>query len=280
MVITTGTRDIFVQANGLRHHLVARGSPGAPVVMMIHGFTQQAHVFDHIAQKLAAKHHVYALDVRGRGETEWGPADSYHMDNYVADIEAVREALGLERMALVGTSMGGFMSLLYAAAYPGRVSKLVLNDIGPAVEPAGLARIARMAVSAPQAFPDIKAVARYYRDENAPVLGKRNDDEVMEYARWHVRLSDAGIYEWKMDPAVRVPNATPPSRDPWEAFRAVSAPVLVIRGATSDILSAAIAGQMREAVTGCSTVEVPGVGHAPSLMEPEALKALTAFLDR
>ena len=66
---TTGTRDIFVEANGLRHHLIARGSPGAPVVMMVHGLTQQAHVFDAIATKLAAKHHVYCLDVRGRGET-------------------------------------------------------------------------------------------------------------------------------------------------------------------------------------------------------------------
>src|SRR5437868_12090210 len=98
---TAGTRDIFVQANGLRHHLLGRGAPGTPVVMLIHGLTQQAHVFDGIAATLAANYHVYSLDVRGCGESEWGPPDGYHMDNYVADLEAVRAALGLERMALV-----------------------------------------------------------------------------------------------------------------------------------------------------------------------------------
>ena len=85
-------RDIFVQANGLRHHLVARGSPGAPVVVMIHGLAGQAHTFDGIANLLAERYHVYALDVRGRGESEWGPPDQYGTDTYVADLEAVREA--------------------------------------------------------------------------------------------------------------------------------------------------------------------------------------------
>ncbi|MFN0095269.1 MAG: alpha/beta fold hydrolase [Dehalococcoidia bacterium] len=274
----TGTRDIFLQANGLRHHLIARGAPGAPVVMLIHGLTQQAHVFDAVAQKLAASFHVYALDVRGRGETEWGLADGYHFANYVADFEAVREELGLERISLVGTSMGGMIALLYAARHPEHVAKLVLNDIGPEIDPAGLARIVKMAASAPQAFPDLKAVVRYYREENAPVLAKRNDDEVLEYARWHVRRSDSGIFEWKMDPAVRVPNATAPAIDPWSAFKAFGGPVLAIRGANSDVLSGAIVAKMREANAQCSAVEVAGVGHAPSLMEPEALKAMQNFL--
>jgi pimeloyl-ACP methyl ester carboxylesterase len=99
MTTTYAVRDIFVEANGLRHHLIARGTPGSPVVMMIHGLAGQAHAFDAIANHLAAKYHVYCLDVRGRGESAWGPADQYGVDTYVADLEAVREALGLQRMA-------------------------------------------------------------------------------------------------------------------------------------------------------------------------------------
>ena len=273
-------RDIYFEANGLRHHVIGRGSPGAPVVMMIHGLTQQAHVFDAVASKLAGQYHVYCLDVRGRGETEWGPPDGYHFDNYVADLEAVREALEVERMALVGTSMGGLISMQYAARYPERVTKVVLNDIGPEIEPSGLQRILQTTANAPEGFTDLKAVAKYYREENPAVLARRTDDEVLEYARWHVRRSDAGIYVWKMDPAIRRPLAPPPppSIEPWEAFRSIRCPVLIVRGAESDILSESIASRMCEAKPGSELVVIPGVGHAPSLAEPEVLEALTRFL--
>lgn len=276
---TTGTRDIFVHANGLRHHLIARGAPGAPVVVMVHGLTQQAHVFDAIASKLAAGHHVYCLDVRGRGETEWGDPDGYHMANYVADLEATRQALGLERMALVGTSMGGLISTYYAASHPDRVTRIALNDIGPEIDPAGLQRILTMSSSAPEAFTDLKAVVKYYREENAPVLARRSDDEVLEYARWHVRKNDMGVYVWKMDPAVRKPpSPPPPAPDPWAAFNAIACPLLIIRGAVSDVLSAETARKMSDAKPGTRIVEVAGVGHAPSLGEPEAAAALVDFL--
>ncbi|MCC7365150.1 MAG: alpha/beta hydrolase [Dehalococcoidia bacterium] len=277
---SAGVRDIYVQANGLRHHLLARGAPGAPVVLMVHGLTQQAHVFDAIAARLAAKYHVYCLDVRGRGETEWGAPDGYHVDNYVADLEAVREALGLERFSLVGTSMGGLISMQYAPKYPQRVGKVVLNDIGPEIAPEGLQRILRTTGSAPEGFPDLKAVVKYYRDENPAVLARRSDEEVLEYARWHVRKNDMGVYVWKMDPAVRKPPGPPPAPEtaPWDAFRAISCPVLIVRGGTSDILSAEGVAKMLEAKPGARLVEVPGVGHAPSLAEPEAVSALETFL--
>ncbi|MFN0147217.1 MAG: alpha/beta fold hydrolase [Dehalococcoidia bacterium] len=278
MTTTTGTRDIFVEANGLRHHLVARGAPGAPVVMMVHGLTQQAHVFDPIAIRLSGRFHVYALDVRGRGESAFGPAGEYTMDNYVADLEAVRQALGLERFALVGTSMGGMIAMQYTHRHPDRVSRVVFNDIGPEVAPEGGQRIMKMLTTAPEAFTDLKAVGRYYREENGPVLARRSDGEVLEYARWHVRLSDSGVYMWKLDPEVRKQPAVAPAVAPWDAFRSIACPVLVIRGGTSDILSPEIARKMTEAVADCRLAEVPGVGHAPSLSEPEAVTALESFL--
>jgi pimeloyl-ACP methyl ester carboxylesterase len=279
MAATPATRDIFVQANGVRHHLVARGNPAVPAVMMIHGLTQQAHVFDAVASRLALKFHVYCLDVRGRGESEWGPPDAYNQPTYVDDLEALRDALGLDRFGLVGTSMGGLISMAYASRYPERVTRVVLNDIGPEIDPRGGQRIMAMLRSAPEAFTDLKAVVKYYRETNAPVLGKRSDDEVLEYARWHVRRSDTGVYVWKMDPAVRAPAQPPPQPgDPWAAFRTITCPVLLIRGVESDVLSAETAKNMVASLPDCQLVEVPGIGHAPSLIEPAALEALERFL--
>ncbi|MCC6382005.1 MAG: alpha/beta hydrolase [Dehalococcoidia bacterium] len=272
-------RDIFVQANGLRHHLVARGAPGAPAVLMIHGLAGQAHAFDAVAARLASRFHVYCLDVRGRGESEWGPPDGYHVDNYVADLEAVREALGLERVALVGTSMGGIVAMNYAPAFPERVSRVVLNDIGPEIDPRGLQRIVQYVGTAPEAFPDMAAVVRYYRDHYGPMVEHLPEDQVAEFARWNVRRSDSGVYVWKMDPAARQLNATRPARDPWEAFSGVQCPLLVLRGASSDILSAEIAVKMASARPGMRLVEVPNVGHAPLLTEPVAVQALSDFLN-
>lgn len=271
-------RDIFVEANGLRHHVLARGTPGSPVVMMIHGLAGQAHTFDGIANLLAAKYHVYALDVRGRGESEWGPPEQYGIDTYVADLEAIREALGLQRFSLVGTSMGGLITMQYAPKFPERVERAVLNDVGPEIDPAGLQRILSYVGNAPEMFADMKAVVKYYREHYAPMVEHLADDQLVEFARYNVRRSDSGVYVWKMDPAVRTTPSPPPSVEPWAALKAMRCPVLILRGGQSDVLSADIAARMVEALPGAKLVEVPGVGHAPVLTEPAAVKALEEFL--
>lgn len=270
--------DVFVEANGLRHHLIARGEPGRPTVMMIHGLAGQAHTFDLPAARLAEHFQVYCLDVRGRGESEWGPAEGYATDTYVADLEGVRDVLGLQEMALVGTSMGGGISTYYAAAHPEHVTKVVLNDIGPEITPAGLQRIMSYVGDAPEAFPDRKAVTEYFKEHYAPMVRGRNDEAVWELARWAVRKSDSGVLVWKMDPMVRRFQGAQPALAPWDAFKAIKAPVLILRGSESDILSTEIAGKMVEALPGTQVVEVPGVGHAPLLSEPEASEALERFL--
>lgn len=276
--ISAATRDLFVEANGLRHHLLVRGAPSSPAVMMIHGLAGQAHTFDGIASRLADRFHVYCLDVRGRGESEWGPPDGYHMENYVADLEAVRGALDLDSFALVGTSMGGLISMNYGARHEERVTRMVLNDIGPEIDPAGLKRIMAYVGHAPEAFADMKAVVKYYRENYGPMVGDLSDDQVAEFARWNVRKSDTGLYVWKMDPAVRTMAPRTPEEDPWVTAGRITAPVLVLRGAESDVLSAGVAKRMAEVIPDCRVVEVPGVGHAPLLTEPAAVQALEDFL--
>ncbi|MEO9254920.1 MAG: alpha/beta hydrolase [Tepidiformaceae bacterium] len=275
----TAARDIYVSANGLRHHLIARGHPGTPVVIMIHGLAGQAHTFDAAATRLSSKYHVYCLDVRGRGESEWGPSDGYHVENYVADLEAVREALGLERFALVGTSMGGIISMNYAPRFPNRVQRVVLNDIGPEVDPVGLKRIIEYVGHAPTMFADMKAVVKYYKENYGPMVEHLPEDQIADFARWNVRKSDTGMYVWKMDPAVRAGGSTtPPKLEPWDAFGRIACPVLILRGGSSDVLSADIARRMVEAKPDALIVEVPGVGHAPVLTEPAAVQSLDEFL--
>lgn len=271
-------RDIFLDANGIRHHLIARGHPEAPAVVMIHGLAGQAHTFDAIASHLAARFHVYCLDVRGRGESEWGPQDGYHIENYVDDLEAVREVLGLTRFALVGTSMGGIISMNYAPRHPERVDRVVLNDVGPEIDPEGLQRIFQYVGNAPEMFADMKAVLRYYREHYAPMVGHLTDSQAEEFARYNVRRSDSGLFVWKMDPAVRNPSPVQPRIAPWDAMRALACPVLILRGEKSDVLSESIAARMVAEAPAARLVVVPGVGHAPVLTEPEALHALDSFL--
>ena len=272
---TTAARDIFVRANGLRHHLIARGSPGSPVVMMIHGLAGQAHAFDAAAERLSASFHVYCLDVRGRGESDWGPPDGYHMENYVADLEAVREGLGLQRFALVGTSMGGHITMQYAPRFPDRVRKVVINDIGPEIDPAGLARILEYVSHAPEMFADMKAVVKYYKENYAPMVEHLPESQIEAFARWNVRKSDTGMYVWKMDPAVRQGGSTvQPKLDPWDAIKSIECPALVLRGANSDVLSPMIAARMEADMQDARLVTVPGVGHAPVLTEPAAVAAM------
>jgi pimeloyl-ACP methyl ester carboxylesterase len=141
--------DKFVNANGLRLHYIDYGNDGAPWVVCVHGLTANAHSFDALAPYLTAKYHVIAVDVRGRGDSQWGPPTEYLPQNYVTDLARMLEQLGVARVSLIGTSMGGIISMMYAGGWPERVERLVLNDIGCEVDPEGAARIANYVGEAP-----------------------------------------------------------------------------------------------------------------------------------
>jgi len=276
--VATGVRDIFVEANGVRHHLIARGSPGTPAVIMLHGLAGQAHVFDAAATRLAAHFHVYSLDIRGRGESNWGAPDSYQVPTYVADLEAVRTALGLENIALVGTALGGIVAMNYSAVFPEHVSRVVVNDVGPVVEPVGLERILQHVRGAPEMFADMRAVLKYYRELYVRMVEHIDEEQLAEFARHNVRKDDNGMYVWKMDPAIRRRAAATTGATSWDVFARITCPVLVVRGANSDLLSAETASKMAGSHPNCGVVEVPGIGHAPMLTEPAAIAALDHFL--
>ncbi len=123
--------DKFQTAGGLKLHYLDFGGEGKPALVCIHGLTGNAHNFDALFPHLTARYRVLALDVRGRGDSAWGPAADYNPQVYVSDLKEFLDALGIKRVSLVGTSMGGVISMMFAGGYPETVEHLVLNDIGP-----------------------------------------------------------------------------------------------------------------------------------------------------
>ena len=186
----------------------------------------------------------------------------------MTDLAKMLEELGVARASLIGTSMGGIISMMYAGGWPERVERLVINDIGPEIDPAGAARIASYVGEAPERFKDIGEVVKYYK-ENYPPMAKLADSVLADQVKWSVKPGTDGGLAWKMDPNVRRPlrGGTAQQRfDLWVPYARIACPILIVRGADSDILDRATASRMCKVLKRAKTVEVPGVGHAPSLI--------------
>jgi pimeloyl-ACP methyl ester carboxylesterase len=181
---------------------------------------------------------------------------------------------------LIGTSMGGIIAMTYAAERGDRLLGLVINDIGPDAE-AGTQRITQMVGSRPDEFATLEE-AMAYRRAASPILAARSPADQHELALGVLRRGTGGKWGWKMDPAYirqRVERG-PPVRPPlWPALDAVSCPTLVVWGSDSDVLSEAQARRMVDVLPRGELVRVPGIGHAPTLVEPVVLAALDRFLE-
>ena len=277
--MTTGTTkavDRFVRVGDLNLHYLEWGEAGAPPVILVHGLTGNAHAFENLAPHFAPRYHVISVDVRGRGDSDWAADANYSNDAYVADLEGLRLALGFERMSLVGTSMGGRISLTYAGTYPDRVERTVLNDIGPEIDPRGGDRIATSTRDAVTAFETMEEVIAWHCEQRVG-FSSLSDADQRATTGHTVKAQPGGGYTWKMDPAVRADPRRPDPEASWNLARRIPGPVLLVRGGTSDLLSPEIAQRMVAEMQDCRMVEVPGVGHAPTLAEPEAFGPVMEF---
>ena len=254
---------------------------GAETVLLLHGLTQQSHAFDPVSARLARRHRCLALDLRGRGESGWA-AGSYTIPQYIADVLALLDALELDAVHVLGTSLGGLVGLSLAGVAPERLRSLALNDIGPEIDPRGAARVAAYAAGVPEGFPDIAAVTGWALAQY-PWLSGLPPEAVADAIRWAVRRAPDGGWQLKVDPAVgRAPRPSPEaaraaSQAWWAALESLRCPVLVVRGSESDILSRETAAAMQARQPRLRRVDVDGVGHAPTLAEPIAVAALDAF---
>src|SRR4051812_7982643 len=124
-------QDRFITVNGLRLHYLDWGSPDKPPFILLHGIGRVAHSFDHIAPQFSSRYHVIALDMRGHGDSAWSPEGAYLVEDYVKDLAAMVEQLNLRGLTLLGNSTGGRVVQVYAGQHPDRMSRLVVEDVGP-----------------------------------------------------------------------------------------------------------------------------------------------------
>jgi len=268
-----------VSVNGLELHYLDWGNAGAAPVVCVHGYTSSAEPFNGLARHFHDRFHIVVPDVRGHGESAWSPDGAYQYRDQVSDLAGFVDQLGLTRFVLIGTSMGGIIAMAYAEAHAERLLGLVINDIGPDVE-GGSQRITRMVGARPQEFATLED-AMAYRREISPVTASRPIGDQRELALGVLRQRPDGRWVWKMDPAYiqqRVQHGAPPRPALWPVLRSLPCPTVVVWGTESDVLSGAQAARMVGALPRGELVTVPGVAHAPTLLEPVVLAALEHFL--
>ena len=269
----------YLEINGLRLRYLEWGRPEALPIVCVHGYTSSAEAFNAVARRLEDRAHLVAIDVRGHGESAWSPDGAYQYADQAGDLTALVDRLGIERFVLIGTSMGGIIAMAYASQHPQRLRGLILNDIGPDVE-AGSTRITGMVGSRPADFGSLNE-AMQYRRETSPITAARPLEDQEETARGVLRQRPDGRWAWKMDPAYieqRVKRGAPARPSLWPTLETLPCPTQVIWGTDSDVLSKAQAKRMTAALPKGELVSVPGVGHAPTLVEPPVLAALDRLL--
>jgi pimeloyl-ACP methyl ester carboxylesterase len=225
---------------------------------------------------------VLTADLRGRGRSAWDPdASHYQLPIYVQDAWSLLDSLELGRVLVVGTSLGALMGMAMAATKPDRIAGVVLNDAGPEIDPAGLKRIAGYAGKLPPVSTWAEAAAQA-RSVYGLALPGLSDAQWLEFAQRGYRENAAGVPVPDMDPKIADAFKNPSAAaDMWPLFSMIKGvPLLVIRGALSDLLSAATVARMAREKPELQQVEVANRGHTPLLDEPECLTAIDAFVDR
>ncbi|MDR3535597.1 MAG: alpha/beta hydrolase [Acetobacteraceae bacterium] len=278
------SRTIRYLLGGAFHRLAYEewGAPDAPPVVCVHGLTRNGRDFDPLAQALADRFRVICPDLPGRGASDWLPDPMlYQAQHYVAVLGHLLAAVG-DEVAWVGTSLGGICGMVLASMPGTPLTRLVLNDIGPFIPAAALARIraymlASTASPIMASFPDIEAIERHLRLVHAP-FGPLTDAQWGFLARISARALPDGRFAMHYDPAIAEPMRENPAIDVdmWALWDRIHVPVLAIRGAASDLLLPETLARMQQA--GAQTLVVPETGHAPTLMDPAQIDAIRAFL--
>ena len=277
----------YTSGDGLKLYAKSYGPIDAPLtVLCMHGLTRNHKDFEPMIEAMGDRWRFVSVDVRGRGQSAYDPVPkNYTPQKYIGDMAILLDQLQIKKVALIGTSMGGFMSMLMMKAMPERILGTVINDIGPTVEKAGIARIAGY-VGGGAPITDWQAAA----DSVARIQGAAFPDAAPEdwlvFAKRTFTQDEGGKLRLDYDP-----NIANSFRKPrfafliqmalWRLYRVMYAkPLLIVRGGLSDIFSADTAAKMIRRHPDATEIVVPRMGHAPILDEPEAVKAIDAFLRR
>ena len=260
------------------------GDPANPrVLVCVHGLSRQGRDFDTLAAALSDVYRVVCPDVVGRGRSDWlTDAMGYNLPAYVADMVSLLARLNAGTLHWLGTSMGGLIGLGLAALPGSPVARLVLNDVGPAIAPAALQRIgAYLGQPAHWASEDQAADALWAISQG---FGPHSREQWLALTRPQLQPDGAG-FKPRYDPAIAVPFRliTPDLARVgeamlWQSYDRLSCPTLLLRGAESDLLSRATAQAMTERGPRARLVEFAGVGHAPTLVQPDQVQVVREFL--
>ena len=281
--ISARYRDGYVTvADGLRIHY--RDYPGAgdkPPLLCLHGLTRNARDFAEFAERHSPDRRVIVPDFRGRGLSDYDPQpERYTPLVYAGDVLGLLDELEIDRAIFVGTSLGGLVTMAIAAMAPQRIDAAILNDVGPDVAPGGVDRILTY-VGKERRFRDWDEAAAAISEIQGVSFPHYAREDWLRMARRNCR-EEGGEIRFDYDMAIAEPfkslGATP-AVDLWPLFEALARkPLLVVRGETSDLLTAETAAKMRQVAPAMKLATVPGTGHAPELSEPEAIAAIDPFL--
>ena len=250
------------------------------VLVCVHGLTRCARDFDRFAQAMSDRYRVVCPDVAGRGDSE-RLADPmlYAVPQYVADMVTLIARLDAESVNWVGTSLGGLVGLALAAQPGAPIKRLVLNDVGPVIAKAALERIATYLGQAP-AFPSVEEAEKYVRAVSAP-FGPHTESQWRFLTETWIRKDAEGKWRPHYDPRIADEyKRTLPAQDIelWYLYDAIRCPTMALRGAQSDLLSRQTAEAMARRGPKAKVVEIAGVGHAPTLLNPDQIGIVRDFL--
>ena len=281
--MTGGYEDRYVTVrDGLRlHYRDYAGAADKPPILCLHGLTRNSRDWTEFAERYSPGFRVLALEFRGRGGSDYDPVPQrYNPLTYAGDVIELLDQLALDQAIFAGTSLGGLVTLTMAAMAPQRIFATIMNDVGPDVDVEGVNRILTY-VGNDRRFGSWDEAADAIAANYGASFERYSHDDWVKMAKRNCR-EENGEVRFDYDMAIAEPFKTTgptPHVDLWPFFRVLAEkPLLVVRGAKSDLLTEATARRMQQVAPDMKLVVVPGVGHAPELNEPEAVAAIDEFL--
>ena len=282
--MATYTDRSWNSPDGLRlHYRDYDGPHERPPILCIPGLTRNARDFEPVADRFAGEWRVIVVDLRGRGSSEHDPnPDNYVPQVYAADLLKLLDQLGIADAVFVGTSLGGIVTMVMAKRDVERIAGALLNDIGPEIDPRGLARIASH-VGKPVDYADFAELARDLATRNGDTFPDYTPEQWDKFARCLASEQDGRVrfdYDMAIANGFEASRSAPPA-DIWPYYCALAGrPVTLLRGELSDLLEEKVAQRMASEIPDVELVTIPRVGHAPALDEPESLAAIERLLAR
>ena len=274
-------RDEFVTVDGIEIHYSAWGDSTDPTVLCVHGLSRNGRDFDPLARELQDDYHVICPDMPGRGWSEWAddPEERYTNAALVETLIGFCDALELDSLRYVGTSMGGGLGMALAEGpLADRIERLVVNDVPPNpeedAEPEAMGRIVEY-VPNPPTVGTLSELEAYFRDLYEGRFSEMSDDEYRRLTMTSARRTGDGDFAPAYDPAILV-SGEDDGPDPWDVWAAIDVPILLFRGIDSDILPEDAYQRMLEVQPDAETVEID-CGHAPALNTPEQIEPIRDF---